>query len=341
LLKLKLKAKGKSPGYYEKLAQDLDYNEIDELVKTAIKEKNLNEIRGLADLNQHAVADNLQEGKGFELVQQAAEKGSEFAPEFFFLLRGALKPYYKVLFKNLTKSVIFKESRKIAGRGLRGMHRVRTRYIPYRTELDVPKTILNLAGRPLEYMTIRDLAGFERLQKKKAVVLILDTSGSMYGHLIFNAALTTAVLSYHMRDNEYSIIIFNTDARVMKNMTERKDIELIIDEILETQASGFTNITAGLKNGFAELKRARSNTKSAILITDGNANRAVDELRIAASRFENLHVIAIPSEENDSNIATPGTKTCEALARLGKGLFIPVYRFKDIPRALQRLLLKI
>jgi len=338
LLKIQMQLQGKTPGYYEKLAQQLDFKEIEELAVAAIKQKNLNALRGLAELNRAAVAAPLQEAIGYELVQQAAEKGSEFAPEFFFLLRSVLTPYYKRLYKNLTKLVILKESRKIAGRGLKGWHKLRTRYIPYRTDLDIPRTIQNLSGRPLAYMTTADLAGVERVQKQKAGVLILDTSGSMYGRLIFNAALTTAVLSYHMRDNEYSVVLFNTSSQVIKKINERRDINKLIDEILETAASGFTNITAGLHDGREQMKIARSHYKFAILITDGNANRAVEEIGEMASRFENLHVIAIPTELEQ---ATGGIKNCERIARLGKGLFVRVGRFRDIPRALQRLLMRI
>ncbi|NMC07586.1 MAG: VWA domain-containing protein [Candidatus Lokiarchaeota archaeon] len=338
LLKMRMQLQGKAPGYYEKIAQQLDYKEIEDLAVAAVKQKNLNALRGLAELNRAAVAAPLQEAIGYELVQEAAEKGSGFAPEFFFLLRSVLTPYYKRLYKNLTKLVILKESRKIAGRGLKGWHKLRTRYIPYRTDLDIPRTVQNLAGRPITYMTGADLAGIERVQKQKAGVLILDTSGSMYGRLIFNAALTTAVLSYHMRDNEYAVVLFNTSSQVMKKINERRDNNKLIDEILETAASGFTNITAGLNDGLEQMRLARSHYRFAILITDGNANRAVGEIDEAASRFENLHVIAIPTELEQ---AKAGLKNCERIARLGKGMFVRVGRFKDIPHALQRLLLRI
>ncbi len=336
IVKLKLRLQGKPPGYYEKLAQDLDYREIEELVQVSIKEKNLNALRGLAELNRAAVSSKLEDALGYELIQEATEKGSEIAPELFFLVRGVLTPHYKQLFKNLTKLVILKQSRKVAGRGLKGWHRLHTRYIPYKTDIDIPRTILNIAGKPIEHMSISDLAGIEKVQKRKAGVLILDTSGSMYGRLIFNAALTAAVLSYHMRDNEHAIVLFNTNADVMKKMTEKKEIDTLLDNILETQASGFTNITAGLRRGLVELKKARSTFKFAILITDGNANRDVEELESAATNFSNLHVIAIPSETHNV-----GVRNLERIARLGKGTFVKVDRFKDIPRALQRLLMKI
>lgn len=338
LLKMKMRVQGKTPGYYENLARDMDYKDIDELVQVAIKEKNLNALRGLAELNRLPVAAHVQESLGFELIQDAAAKGSEIAPELFFLLRSVLQPQYKRLFKNLTKMIILKESRKIAGRGLKGFHRMRVRYIPYRTDLDVPATITRLAGRPLSYMRAADLVGIERAQRKKACVLILDTSGSMYGRLIFNAALTTAVLSYHMRDNEHAVVIFNTGSETIKKMTERKDVNKLIDQILESQASGFTNIAAGLHDGLDALKQSSSTFKFGILITDGNANRNAAEMFDIAARFENLNVIAIPPEMDQ---VKGGIKNCEELARRGKGLFVRVGQFRDIPRALQRLLLKL
>nr|MDO8118055.1 hypothetical protein [Candidatus Sigynarchaeota archaeon] len=61
ITKLKLRLQGKPPGYYEKLAQDLDYREIEELVQVSIKEKNLNALRGLAELNRAAVASKLED----------------------------------------------------------------------------------------------------------------------------------------------------------------------------------------------------------------------------------------------------------------------------------------
>ncbi|MHA1679926.1 MAG: vWA domain-containing protein, partial [Promethearchaeota archaeon] len=334
LAKIKMRAKGQPPRYYENLAKDLDYREIDELAGTAVHDGNLEALRGLADINRMAVAKNLEDPIGFKMLQQAAEKGSDIAPELFFVLRTVLKPYYKALFKNLTKLVIMKEARKIAGRGLKGMHKRRIRYIPYKTGLDVEATILNVIGKPLEYMTRSDFVGIEKTQKKRAGVLILDTSGSMYGRLIFNAALTAAVLSYHMKDNEHSIIVFNTDSEVLKAVNEKRFIDGLIDDVLEMQTSGFTNITKGLEKGIEQLQIAKSHDKFAILITDGCANRGIEMLNDVASKFNHLHVILIPSE-NEQMLS--GGRTCEEIQRHGKGMLVRVSRFKDIPRALQKL----
>ncbi|MHA1372378.1 MAG: vWA domain-containing protein, partial [Promethearchaeota archaeon] len=221
--------------------------------------------------------------------------------------------------------------------GLRGIYKHRMQYVPYQTELDVPATILNVCTKPRTHISVSDFVGVQRSQKRRACVLILDTSGSMYGHLIFNAALTAAILSYNMRENDYAIVTFNTDSSVLKGMHEKKAINRIIDEILETRASGYTNITAGLRNGLIEMRRSRATKKFSILITDGNPNSDLENLYKVAAKFCNLHVIATPSNRKDNL----GLRICEKISRLGNGLLVKVFDFKDIGRALQKLLLKL
>ncbi|MBD3187701.1 VWA domain-containing protein, partial [Candidatus Bathyarchaeota archaeon] len=125
---------------------------------------------------------------------------------------------------------------------------------------------------------------------------------------------------------------------ILKKIDEQKTIQSIVDEILEVEASGYTSITSGLIKGLDQLKRARSRHRDAILITDGNANRDVEEMFSISRSFRNLNVIAIPAENKQNKI---GLKNCEQISRLGKGMLVKVTRFKDIPHALQKLILKL
>ncbi|MHA1371884.1 MAG: hypothetical protein ACTSRA_19450, partial [Promethearchaeota archaeon] len=128
LLAVRIRVMGKKPSYYEEMASGLDFKRVDEFTKVALRQKNLNAIRGLAGINRRAVALNLQSDEGIRLVQEQVKRGSDFGPEIFFMLRSALDPYYRQLFKNLTKLAVLKELRKIAGRGLRGIYKHRMQY---------------------------------------------------------------------------------------------------------------------------------------------------------------------------------------------------------------------
>jgi uncharacterized protein with von Willebrand factor type A (vWA) domain len=160
----------------------------------------------------------------------------------------------------------------------------------------------------------------------------------MYGKLLLNAALTTSVLAYNMEKESYGIVLFNSTAMVLKKIDKKKPVIKIIDEILDSEAIGFTNITIGLEKGLQELNKIKEKTrhKSGILITDGNYNRGKDPIDLV-KKFPKLHVIGIPAENN----AESGINTCREIARVGQGKFFAVNNYKEIPRALIELLSQI
>jgi len=157
----------------------------------------------------------------------------------------------------------------------------------------------------------------------------------MYGKLLLNAALTTSVLAYNMEKEEYAIVLFNSTAMVLKHINERKLITTIIDEILDSEAVGFTNIQIGLEKGLKELGKVKKDPRNqfGILITDGNYNRGEKPFELAR-KYPKLHVIGMPAE----NDADRGIDTCKEIAKKGRGKFYAVNDYKEIPRALIELL---
>ncbi|TFG12505.1 MAG: VWA domain-containing protein, partial [Promethearchaeota archaeon] len=118
-------------------------------------------------------------------------------------------------------------------------------------------------------------------------------------------------------------------------INQKKEVTSIIDEILDSEAVGFTDISIGLEKGLVELNKIKKKTRNkfGILISDGNYNRGEDPLNIA-KKYPKLHVIGMPAE----NDADRGIDTCKELADAGRGKFLAVTNFKEIPRALIELL---
>ncbi|MFW9990008.1 MAG: hypothetical protein ACFFC3_15280 [Candidatus Odinarchaeota archaeon] len=116
---------------------------------------------------------------------------------------------------------------------------------------------------------------------------------------------------------------------------QKKPIITIIDDILDSEAVGFTNIYIGLEKGLKELSKIRENRKSrfGILISDGIYNRGEDPV-ILAKKYPKLHVIGMPAD----NDADQGIEKCKEIARAGRGKFYAVNDYKEIPRALIELL---
>ena len=268
-------------------------------------------------------------------------KNSEISmAEVYFFIRRPISEQYKQVFRRLARQSIIKTSLKITSKGIRGnFKKVAPSYQIGSPEFDLDETIqhnpLNIYKNSLTY---KDIFGIQRKKKKRKIVMILDTSGSMYGKLLLNAALTTSVLAYNMEKESYGIVLFNSTAMVLKKIDKKKPVITIIDEILDSEAVGFTNITIGLEKGLQELNKIKEKTrhKSGILITDGNYNRGKDPLDLA-KKFPKLSVIAIPAE----NDAERGIDTCREIARVGQGKFFAVNNYKEIPRALIELLSQI
>ena len=292
---------------------------------------------GLLKSNVYAATDALDCDEGVRFFSEKAKESAASMAEVYFFVRRPISEKYKYIFRRLARQSILRTSLKITSKGIRGIYK---KTIPYyqigMPEFDLDETIqhnpLKVYNKTLSY---NDIYGIKRKRQKRKIVLILDTSGSMYGRLLLNAALTTSVLAYNMEKEDYAIVLFNSTAMVLKKINEKKQVTSIIDEILDSEAVGFTDISIGLEKGLEELNKVtkKSKNKFGILISDGNYNRGENPLGIA-KKFPKLHVIGMPAE----NDADRGINTCKTLADAGRGKFFAVNNFKEIPRALIELL---
>jgi hypothetical protein len=301
------------------LANTLDYKQIKELTYLAIQHKNLEAMLGLLKSNVYAATDALDCDEGVKFFTEKAKNSETSMAEVYFFIRRPISEKYKKIFRRLARQSILKTSLKITSKGIRGNFK---KTVPFyhigMPEFDLDETIqhnpLNIYKKSLTY---KDIYGIRRQRQKRKMVLILDTSGSMYGKLLLNAALTTSVLAYNMEKEEYGIVLFNSTAMVLKKINEKKPIISIIDEILDSEAIGFTNIHIGLDS-------------------DGNYNRGDNPIDLA-KKYPKLHVIGIPAE----NDAARGIDTCREIAKAGQGKFFAVNNYREIPRALIELLSQI
>lgn len=322
------------------MANTLDYKQIKELTYLAIQYKNLEAMLGLLKANVYAATDALDCDEGVKFFTEKAKNSETSMAEVYFFIRRPISEKYKKVFRRLARQSILKTSFKITSKGIRGNYK---KTIPYyhigMPEFDLDETIqhnpLNIYKKSLTY---KDIYGIRRQRQKRKIVLILDTSGSMYGKLLLNAALTTSVLAYNMEKEEYGIVLFNSTAMVLKKIDEKKPIISIIDDILDSEAVGFTNIHIGLEKGLKELDKIKERTRNkfGILISDGNYNRGNNPIDLA-KKYPKLHVIGIPAE----NDAARGIDMCREIAKAGQGKFFAVNNYREIPRALIELLSQI
>jgi Mg-chelatase subunit ChlD len=331
---------GKKPKFYENLSKSLPFTEIKDMTRLAVKEQNPQAVTALLKTNVFAASSALftNEGTSFFSELEKKSQGTTLL-NIFFMVRTLAPKKYKALIRQLARNVILRTTLKIAGRGIeKGMKRVRVPYYPGMMEFDLNQTLMNTIEKGnCACITYKDIVGVERNQLKKNLVLILDTSGSMYGKSLVNAALTTSLLTYTMHKHRFAIVLFNSSSMVLKSIHEeisQKPVTELIDEILDSEAVGFTNIENALKRGLKELEQVKGKRKFAILITDGNYNRGKDP-SIIAKHFPTLHVIVMPPE---NKLLYEGLKICRKIAESGHGKYYPVSNFRDIPETLLNIL---
>ena len=329
--------KRKKPDYYKHLADTLDYQTIKRLTQLAIAADNLDAVMGLLKANVYAATDILDTEDGVRFFSEKVKDQGDFMPEVYFFIRRPISPKYKSIFRRLARQSILKLSLKITSKGIRGKFK---KSVPY-YQIGMPEFSLDetIQHNPLKIheksINYKDIYGIVRKRQKRKVVLILDTSGSMYGRLLLNAALTTSVLAYNMEKEDYAIVLFNSTAMTLKKINQKRTTLKIIDDILDSEAVGFTDIHLGLEKGLGELNKTREARKSrfGILISDGIFNRGKNPIEVA-KLFPKLHVIGMPAE----NDAAQGIRTCREIAEAGRGKFYAVTDYKEIPRALMELL---
>jgi Mg-chelatase subunit ChlD len=203
--------------------------------------------------------------------------------------------------------------------------------VPYRyrsDDIDLDRTIEVLTERPVPDDT--DIIVRERMRSRRAVVVIVDVSGSMRGEKVRMAAATVAALSADLVDDQLAVVAFWSDAALLTSLEAHVPAARLLDRLLRIPARGLTNVHFALTVAHAELARSAARRRSAVLLTDAVHNAGPDP-RTVATLFPELHVLLQTDGEHDAPLGGD-------LARLGHGRFAPIATHRDVAPALNRVL---
>ena len=307
----------------------MDYFNINKHSETAIEAQNMSAVQGLALSNPNAVGDALSTPQGYQLLQRMSGSGENTAPNLFFMLQGSLSEETKPIFKRLARRSILKMSQGIMGKGLRGNVWIQTEYTSDIDEFDDEATLENYMEQG--YLTYETIVALEKREKTKSGILIFDTSGSLFGERFTTAALAVAVMAYHLSNDHYAIVLFNTKAYFVKKPDEKVNINELVNRILDSESAGYTNINEALQIAGVALKKMKGKSKFAILVTDGVFNKGGDP-RKQLHYYPKLHILGLPSKQEW------GQRLCKDIVRKTNGRYAPVSSYEDVPQALMNLL---
>jgi gas vesicle protein GvpN len=195
-------------------------------------------------------------------------------------------------------------------------------------EIDVESTLDQIIEK--NHIEPSDVIVERREPRKLAVALMLDASLSMSGEKLAIATAAIAVLAFRLKTVDYLLITFNDRPSVLKRVSQAKNLDDLISDLLDARAGGYTNIEWALTKGKEELSLADTRNRVGIIVTDGNFTVG-DDPSEAASRYKRLFVIMTESHD-----CQPGI--CEGMASRGGGRMYSVANFDEIPRVLYRVL---
>jgi len=200
---------------------------------------------------------------------------------------------------------------------------------PYRgavDDVDLDRTLDVLAER--RPMAAQDIVMRERRRVRRAVALLVDVSGSMRGERIRTAAAAVGALAATLTRDDLAVVAFWSDAAMVLSLGDRAPGDVLIDRVLSIRASGLTNLEFPLAVAADELRGVPDGEARVVLLSDCVHNAGEDPRRVAAA-LPRLDVLFDVSGERDEELARD-------LARLGRGLVLPVREYRDVAPALSR-----
>lgn len=196
-------------------------------------------------------------------------------------------------------------------------------------DLDLDRTVEELAANPFPLPT--DLWVRSRVPHRRAVVLILDVSGSMRGTGLVHAATAAAAAALALAgSDELAVVAFWRSTTVLLGPGERAAPHTVAERVLALRPWGLTDVAAGLEAGLVVLGGMRERVRRALVMTDGLHNSGPDPVAVAR-RFPRLDVLA-------TDPADRALHRCRALAAAGRGTCAGYAGLDELPERLSLLL---
>jgi magnesium chelatase subunit D len=196
-------------------------------------------------------------------------------------------------------------------------------------DLDLDLTLARLSGAwpPAE----ADLVTRSWRASRRALCLVIDTSGSMSGLAVAIAAVAAAgvVLAGDGRLDP-GVLAFGSEVRVLRAAGAPRVPEELVGELIGLRGHGMTDLAAGLRAASRQLAGAHCDERVAVLLSDCQPTKGGDPAAALAG-IDRLHVLCpLPGPASQ--------RAAAALARAGGGLSQPVRRLAEVGPALTRAL---
>ncbi len=330
------------------IQDQLNYERIKELIASALASDNREALGALGHFNLSEALKGAsqiggQEGQDKMISCLSAGSGENLLKQWF-IHRRDLPEKTKQKVKELAKKMLIDlgiyYSRARLGSATTGpipINIVRPYSIGDDFEnIDLEETIYNILekGKELDHIKYDDFFVFETAKGLRSACFELDISGSMSGDKLAYMSICITMLCYGLRKDELAITFFESNTHVLKEMTQKIDLEKLADELLSVKVQGGTKIQSALVWARKQFKEAaQSREKLNILFTDAeifDLREAIEELR--TFRSLGIDFILVCPEESYN------LKEAKKMVKIAGGQLITIKDYNEFPRLISEII---
>ena len=167
----------------------------------------------------------------------------------------------------------------------------------------------------------------------RAVILLVDASGSVAGKPLATAVTTAGALAAGLRgEDELAVIAFWSQAVVLRHLHAPQAPATVLDALLDLRGGSTTDLALGLRTALRQATTARVPHADVLVLTDGAWNEGEDPVPVAgAAGSARVHtLVTVDTDEARS--------TCARLAAAGGGRSVPLLAPSAAPDAVRAVL---
>jgi Ca-activated chloride channel family protein len=191
----------------------------------------------------------------------------------------------------------------------------------------------------------QQIASFSAEDAPASVGIIFDSSASMANKVERSKAAAVEFFKTSNPDDEFMLIGFNDRPSLLSTFTSK--LEALQDSLLVMPASGRTAMLDAIYLGLGEMKRARSNRKALVVISDGvdNNSRYTEREVERAVKESDTQIYAIGILEPAAFRWLPGEESGPALlsrlANISGGNMFPAGSADELPGIARKISLEL
>ncbi len=203
-------------------------------------------------------------------------------------------------------------------------------------DLDVDATLDRVGSYGhVSALTADDLRWRGWRRPGRAVVLLVDASGSVGGAPLHTAVVTAGALAARCgRLDEVGVVAFWSRAVVLRDIRDPSPPASVLVRLLALRGGDTTDLAAGLSAALSQVALATVGRRDIVVLTDGMANEGADPRPVAAAAWAlgvPVHVLALDPDEE-------AVRACRALVDAGGGRFAVLSRPSEAPVAVAEVL---